>query len=214
VREIYGSGGYDGGDHGDHAGDGRSDNSDPWKDGDPDGGLNRIEERERAKAAWDHQRGGYGDDQADDGWDQDPDAENYADLRYLNDATIEAGLDEADLPARAESRAATWGPDATDEADEDDACTEDDRKIEALLAGQEEGLPTRAESRAATWGDHSVFDDGTDPDADDDDGRAVRDEPALDQAPAWTLTPHATGSAARGDYPYLAGPYPRLADPL
>jgi hypothetical protein len=95
VREIYKSG-----DHDDHADDARND-----------------------KAAWDRQRADYDDDQPDDGWDQDPDAENYADL---GDTAIEADLD----------------------------------------------LPTRAESRAA--------------------GHTVTDESALDQPPAWTLTPRAT----------------------
>jgi hypothetical protein len=71
--------------------------------------------------------------------------------QYQDDAAIEAGLDEADLPTRAESRAATWGPDSTNEGEEPDLGPESaDAAIEAGL--DEADLPTRAESRAATWG--------------------------------------------------------------
>jgi hypothetical protein len=79
---------------------------------------------------------------------------DHADIaadQYQDDAAIEARLDEADLPTRAESRAATWGPDATSEADEPSLGPEsEDAAIEANL--DEADLPTRAESRAQTWG--------------------------------------------------------------
>jgi len=77
-----------------------------------------------------------------------------------DDAAIEARLDEADLPTRAESRAATWGPDATDD-DDFDFGDEYDGELQALLAAHENGLPTRAESRAATWGPDATDEDGT-----------------------------------------------------
>jgi hypothetical protein len=80
VSEIYGSGGgYDRGDsHGNDVGD----THDSWDNYDPDAeleamGITRTSEWERVRA---QERGdaGYGDDQADDGYDIDPDAANYA----------------------------------------------------------------------------------------------------------------------------------------
>ncbi|HXL93515.1 MAG TPA: hypothetical protein VN969_31675 [Streptosporangiaceae bacterium] len=94
---------------------------------------------------------------------QDTSTAERRDYGQDHDAAIEARLDEADLPTRAESRAATWGPDATDE-DDPDFGDEYDSDLQALLATHDDGLPSRAESRAATWG----------PDATDEDN-----EPAL-----------------------------------
>jgi hypothetical protein len=67
--------------------------------------------------------------------------------QYEDDAAIEARLDEAGLPTRAEARAAALRPDTDDEDDEDEFSPESDAAIEARL--DEAGLPTRAEARAA-----------------------------------------------------------------
>lgn len=64
--------------------------------------------------------------------------------QYEDDAAIEARLDEAGLPTRAEARAAALRPDA-DDYDEDGFDPESDAAIEARL--DEADLPTRAESR-------------------------------------------------------------------
>jgi len=85
-------------------------------------------------------------------------AHDNAGTQNQDNAAIEAGLDEAELPTRAESRAATWGPDADDEDEEPDFGPESDHAVEASL--DEADLPTRAESRAATWGPDATNEDG------------------------------------------------------
>jgi len=68
---------------------------------------------------------------------------------------------EEQLPARQDSRAATWGDNPEyDEYDESDLGAEYDGDLEALTAADQ--LPARQESRAATWGDSPVYDDEAD----------------------------------------------------
>jgi hypothetical protein len=62
---------------------------------------------------------------------------------------------EDQLPARQDSRAATWGD--SPDYDESDLSAEYDGDLEAVTA--EGQLPARQESRAATWGDSPVYDD-------------------------------------------------------
>jgi hypothetical protein len=78
---------------------------------------------------------------------------------YDGDAAALAA--EQQLPARQDSRAATWGDNPEyDEYDESDLGAEYDGDLEALTAGDQ--LPARQESRAATWGDSPVYDDEAD----------------------------------------------------
>jgi hypothetical protein len=109
---------------------------------------------------------------------------NDATGQHQDNAAIEASLDEADLPTRAESRAATWGPDAADDPDEDEADAEYDGDLEALLAENNDGLPTRAESRAATWGPDATSDEDDDQLAGEYDGDLSAITPGQDRHPA------------------------------
>jgi hypothetical protein len=99
--------------------------------------------------------------------------------RNQDNATIEADLDEAELPTRADSRAGTWGPDANDEDSEPDLGPKpDNATIEASL--DEVDLPTRAESRAATWGPDATDEDEEPDYGPDSDHTAI--EADLDEA--------------------------------
>ena len=69
-----------------------------------------------------------------------------------------AGQDE--LPAREESRQATWGDDP-DYYDATEPGAEYDGDVDAFLAGEDE-LPTPQESRAHTWGDNPEYYDEAD----------------------------------------------------
>lgn len=83
--------------------------------------------------------------------------------QYEDDAAIEARLDEAGLPTRAEARAAACEPDVGDEDDDfdvEDFGPESDAAIEARL--DEAGLPTRAEARAAAREPDAAEDDDLD----------------------------------------------------
>jgi len=75
---------------------------------------------------------------------------------YDDDAAAFAAEDQ--LPARQDSRAATWGD--SPEYDESDLGAEYDGDLEALTA--EDQLPARQDSRAAAWGDSPVYDDEAD----------------------------------------------------
>jgi hypothetical protein len=143
-------------------------------------------------------------------------APDSADHRQLDsstaerqDAAIEARLEEADLPTRAESRAATWGPDATDD-DDFDFGDEYDGELQALLAAHDDGLPTRAESRAATWGPDVTDEDGAPgfgPESGDAVIEATLDEaglPSRAQSRAATWGPAATSDETDAE---LAGEY-------
>jgi hypothetical protein len=149
---------------------------------------------------------------APDGGDrryQDTRTAERQDYGQDDDATIEARLDEAGLPTRTESRAATWGPDATGDED-DDFGDEYDGDLEALLAEPDDGLPSRAESRASTWGpDATGEDDEPDlgPESDDAAIEASLDEadlPTRAESRAATWGPDATSDA---DDRQLAGEY-------
>ena len=99
--------------------------------------------------------------------------------QYEDDAAIEAQLDEAGLPTRAEARAGALRPDTDDEDDEDEFSPESDAAIEARL--DEAGLPTRAEARAAA----RELDAADDDDYDEDDFGPESDaviEARLDEA--------------------------------
>jgi hypothetical protein len=74
-------------------------------------------------------------------------ARDTAARQHQDNAAIEARLDEAGLPTRAESRAAARRFDAADVDDGGGFSHESNAAIEARL--DEAGLPTRAESRAA-----------------------------------------------------------------
>ena len=69
--------------------------------------------------------------------------------QYQDNAAIEASLDEADLPTRAESRTATWGPDTTD-GDEEQLAAEDRSDQSAIAARPER--PEQHDSAGADLG--------------------------------------------------------------
>lgn len=122
------------------------------------------------------------------GADQLP-ARDVADHTQDN-AAIEARLDEAGLPTRAEARAAAREPDAADDYDEDDFGPESDAAIEARL--DEADLPTRAEARAAA----RELDAAADDDDYYDDGESFQD---LEGAEEWPTQ----GEQARLHQAYL-----------
>jgi len=74
------------------------------------------------------------------------------------DGDLEALAAEDQLPARQDSRAATWGDNP--EYDETALGAEYDGDLDALTA--EDQLPARQDSRAATWGDNPGYYDETD----------------------------------------------------
>jgi hypothetical protein len=177
VSEIYGSSrdhGDTGGDHYDHVG---NDHSDPWENYDPEAelerlGITRAGERERAMAAWERQRDGDADDQADHAQEQDQDAWGYDDSGKYQETSAEvqariASQDQLPTPEK-ESRQATWGdhPVYHDETNLDDA----DGDALAQRAGGDDpltgldqtaasaGLPRQADSDAETGEDHQPVD--------------------------------------------------------
>jgi hypothetical protein len=96
-------------------------------------------------------------------------AQEAGDSPGQDETSLAAGYDEDtaalaaedQLPARQDSRAATWGDSPEyDEYDESDLGAEYDGDLEALTGGDQ--LPARQESRAATWGDSPVYDDEAD----------------------------------------------------
>jgi uncharacterized coiled-coil protein SlyX len=98
--------------------------------------------------------------------DHEPARDNAA-RQHQDNAAIEARLDEAGLPTRAEARAAALRPDADEEEDNEyDFSPESAAAIEARL--DEAGLPTRSESRAA-----ARLPDAADEDDDYDDDQAA-----------------------------------------
>lgn len=127
MSEIYGSGGYDRPSRDNDAAYERSTGSGAWENYNPEAelerhGITRAGEWARANADWDSQQSQDGDGRADndgtesddrdssheptaEAWDQDLEIE---DDYYRDDAATEARLDEADLPSRADSHAATW----------------------------------------------------------------------------------------------------------
>jgi hypothetical protein len=72
------------------------------------------------------------------------------------DGDLDALTAEDQLPARQDSRAATWG-DSPEYDDEADLGAEYDGDLEALTA--EDHLPARQDSHAATWGDNPEYDE-------------------------------------------------------
>lgn len=127
MSEIYGSGGYDSPSRDNDAAYERSTGSGAWENYNPEAelerhGITRAGEWARANADWGSQQSQDGDGQADndgtesddrdssheptaEAWDQDLEID---DDYYQDDAAIETRLDEADLPTRADSHAATW----------------------------------------------------------------------------------------------------------
>jgi hypothetical protein len=204
VSEIYGSGGYDSPSRDNDAAYERSTGSGSWENYNPEAelerlGITRAGEWAKAKADWDSQQSPDADGQADDGsdgggrgnshepaaeaWDQDPDID---DDYYRDDAAIEAGLDEADLPTRAGSRADTWedSPDSAYAADLEPEGEDGDthaadsargRDGDGTLIPQATDLTTRGDhpypdSQRAPSSDRDAGPDETDPNAETDDG--------------------------------------------
>jgi hypothetical protein len=130
---------------------------------------------------------------------QDTTTAEHQDYGQDDDAAIEARLDEAGLPTRAESRAATWEPDAAGDHYDDDFGEEYAGDLQALLAEHDDDLPTRAESRAATWGPDATGEPGEPdfgPESDDIAIEASLDEadlPTRAESRAATWEPDATG---------------------
>ena len=90
-------------------------------------------------------------------------AQDAGDSPGYDEAGLGAGYDEDtaalaaedQLPARQDSRAATWGENP--EYDESDPSAEYDGDLDALTA--EDQLPVRQDSRAASWGENPEYDE-------------------------------------------------------
>jgi hypothetical protein len=209
VSEIYGSGGYDSPSRDNDAAYERSTGSGAWENYNPEAelerlGITRAGEWARANADWDSQQSQDGDGQADndgtdgdgrdsshgptaEAWDQDPDID---DDYYQDDTAIEGRLDEADLPTRADSHAATWedhldsgyAADLEPEGEDDDTHAAEsarDRDGDGTLIPQATDQATRGEhpypdSQRAPSSDPDAGPDETNQNAEADDSLRQR----------------------------------------
>lgn len=182
MSEIYGSsGGYDSGSDGGNA-------YDPWDNYDPDAeleamGITRTSEWERMRAG-ERRDAGYGDDQADDDYDTDLDAANYAAGNDPETAWRNQG--NPDSP----NGLGCQGGDDSASKPHDDPVEGHDADIEAIL-GENDHLPeprTRQEAAADAW-----------------------DRP--DQTPGETLTQNRNADqTARGQHPYRAAEHDKTSE--